>query len=130
MKRLDGNLFYAGMLAVALAGAWLGSRYLGRESDEPFDESRLERILVDVELAPIDLEELPFGFFRPSKRHAPIPGRVRYADDMEVALVQNRNRLLFTTQAQPQESEQLAAADSRASSPHRLRSGSTPASPP
>jgi len=43
MKRPDGNLFYAGMLAVAIAGAWLGTRYLGRESDEPFDESRLER---------------------------------------------------------------------------------------
>ena len=102
MQRRDGNLFYAGMLAVAIAGAWLGSRYLGRGSDEPFDESRLGRILVDIEIAPIDLEEVSFGLFRPSRRYAPIPGRVRYADDMEVALVQNRNRLLFTTETRPQ----------------------------
>lgn len=129
MKRPDGNLFYAGMLAVAIAGAWLGTRYLGNGSDEPFDESRLDRILVDVELSPIDLHEVGFGFFRPSKRHAPIPGRVRYADDMEVALVQNRNRLLFTAETRPQAFEQLAAADARASGPRRLRSGSPPASP-
>ncbi len=91
------------MLAVAIAGAWLGTRYLGSGSDEPFDESRLGRILVDIEIAPIDLNEVSFGFFRPSKRHAPIQGRVRYADDMEVALVQNRNRLL-TTAAIPEHS--------------------------
>ena len=103
MKRPDGNLFYAGMLAVAIAGAWLGTRYLGNDSDEPFDESRLGRILVDIEIPPIDLHEVSFGLFRPSKRHAPIQGRVRYADDMEVALVQNRNRLL-TTAAIPRQS--------------------------
>jgi hypothetical protein len=30
-----------------------------------------------------------------------MPARVRYADDIEVALVENRNRLLFTATTQP-----------------------------
>jgi len=102
VKSRGGDLFYAGMLAVAIAVAWLGSKYLGNDSDEPFDESRLGQILVDVELPPIDLHEISFGFFRPSKRHAPIPAQVRYADEVEVALVQNRNRLLTTAGTQPQ----------------------------
>lgn len=84
------------MIALAIGVAWLGVRYLGDETDEPFDEGRLNDIFVDIEIPAIDLEELPFGFFRPSKLHTPIPARVRYADEIEVALVENRNRLLFT----------------------------------
>lgn len=84
------------MIAFAVAIAWLGVRYLGDESDPSFDESRLNDIFVDIEIPAIDLKELPFGFFRPSKLHTPMPARVRYADEVEVALVENRNRLLFT----------------------------------
>ncbi len=84
------------MIALAIGTAWLGVRLLGDEADRPFDASRLDDVFVDVELPTIDLKELPFGFFRPSALHAPMPARVRYADEIEVALVENRNRLLFT----------------------------------
>ena len=96
-KSRRGDLFYAAIIAVALATAWIGSRYLEDGSDEPFDASRLDDVYVDVELPMIDLKELPFGFFRPSKQHAPIPAQVRHADEIEVALVENRNRLLLAT---------------------------------
>ncbi len=98
-KSRRGDLFYAAIIAVAIATAWLGSRYLRDESDAPFDPSRLDDVFVEVELPLIDFKELPFGFFRPSKQHAPIPARVRHADEIEVALVENRNRLLFGTRA-------------------------------
>lgn len=99
-KSRRGDLVYLGMIALAIAAAWLGVRFFGDEPAEPFDESRLNDIFVDIEIPAIDLEELPFGFFRPSKLHAPIPARVRYADEIEVALVENRNRLLFTASAE------------------------------
>jgi hypothetical protein len=89
------------MIALAIAAAWVGVRSVGNEPDQPFDESRLNDIFVDVEIPMIDLKELPFGFFRPSKLHTPMPARVRYADEVEVALVENRNRLLFTAGTQP-----------------------------
>lgn len=95
-KSRRGDLFYAVMIALAIGTAWLGVRLLGDEADRPFDASRLDDVFVDVELPTIDLKELPFGFFRPSALHAPMPARVRYADEIEVALVENRNRLLFT----------------------------------
>lgn len=101
MKSRRGDLVYVGMIALAIAAAWLGVRYLGSESTQPFDESRLNDIFVDIEFAPIDFDELPFGFFRPSKLYAPMPARVRYADEIEVALVENRNRLLFTEATAP-----------------------------
>ncbi len=89
------------MIVFAIAAAWLGVRHFGEGPEKPFDESRLDDIFVDVEIPMIDLKELPFGFFRPSKLHTPIPARVRYADEIEVALVENRNRLLFTAATQP-----------------------------
>jgi hypothetical protein len=100
-KSRRGDLVYVGMIALAIAAAWVGVRSVGNEPDQPFDESRLNDIFVDVEIPMIDLKELPFGFFRPSKLHTPMPARVRYADEVEVALVENRNRLLFTAGTQP-----------------------------
>jgi len=105
MKSRRGDLVYVGMIALAIAAAWLGVRFLGDDRDLPFDESQLNDIFVDLEFAPIDFEELPFGFFRPSKGYAPMPARVRFADDMELALVENRNRLLFTP-ATPQPTQE------------------------
>jgi hypothetical protein len=100
-KSRRGDLIYVAMIVLAIATAWLGVRHFGDEPDQPFDESRLNDIFVDVEIPMIDLKELPFGFFRPSKLHTPMPARVRYADEIEVALVENRNRLLFTAGTQP-----------------------------
>lgn len=99
-KSRRGDLFYAAIIAVALATAWLGSRFLDDRSDAPFDPSRLDDVFVDVELPTIDFKQLPFGFFRPSPQYSPMPARVRYADEIEVALVENRNRLLFTATAE------------------------------
>lgn len=96
MKGRRGDVFYLVMILIVVAAGWLGSRYLGSGTDKPFDESRLAHILVDIEIAPIELTEISFGFFRPSKQYAPIKAQVRYADDMEVALVTNRNQLLLT----------------------------------
>ena len=89
-------MIYVVMIALAIATAWLGVRHFGEDSGQPFDESRLNPVFAEVEIPMIDLKELPFGFFLPSKFHAPMPARVRYADEVEVALVENRNRLLFT----------------------------------
>lgn len=94
-KSRRGDLFYAAIIAAALVIAWLGSRHLRQESDAPFDASRLDHVFVDVELPRIDFKELPFGFFRSPAGYSPMPARVRYADEIEVALVENRNRLLL-----------------------------------
>lgn len=91
-----GNFFYLGLLAFAAAAGWLGVQLFGTGPGRPFSQGDLAAMVREIELPPIDLAELDFGFFRPAKRYAPIRAQVRYADEMELALVQNRNQLLTT----------------------------------
>ncbi|MBK7947988.1 MAG: hypothetical protein IPK00_04450 [Deltaproteobacteria bacterium] len=91
-----GDFFYVGLIAFAVAAGWLGVQLFGSGSGRPFSQGDLAAMFREVELPPIDLAELDFGLFRPAKRYAPIRAQVRYADEMELALVQNRNALLTT----------------------------------
>jgi len=94
--RRAGLLGYLALIAFVLAIAWLGARYFGPDRSRAFDESQLANFMLEVEIPMIDLAELPFGHFRPNGRPKATRDQPRYADEMEVALVQNRNRLLHT----------------------------------
>lgn len=92
-----GDFYYLALIALAIAGAWAGLRLFGTGSGRPFQDSDLTALFRELELPPIELVELPFGFLRPSASHRPLPSTVRYADEIEVAIVQNRNQLLRTS---------------------------------
>lgn len=94
-----GNVFYLGLIAFVVAAGWLGVQLFGTGPGRPFSHGDLAALVREIELPPIDLAELDFGFFRPAKRFAPLRAQVRYADEMELALVQNRNQLLTTAPA-------------------------------
>lgn len=93
-----GDLFYVGLIAFVVGAAWLGLQLFGHGSGRPFSHGDLAALVREIELPPIDLAELDFGLFRPTKRYAPIRAQVRHADEMELALVHNRNQLLTTAE--------------------------------
>lgn len=92
-----GDFYYLGLIALVVAAAWLGLRLFGTGPGRPFQDSDLTALLRDFDVPAIELVELPFGFLRSSSAHRPIPAPVRHADDVEVAIVQNRNQLLRTS---------------------------------
>lgn len=91
-----GDFYYVGLIAVVVALGWLGLQLFGRGSGRPFEDSQLAALFRDIELPPIELVPLDFGFLSPSPRKGPQRAQVRWADEMELALVQNRNQLLQT----------------------------------
>ncbi len=94
-----GNVFYLGLILFVTLAGWLGVQIFGTGSGRPFSQGDLASLVREIELPPIDLAELDFGFFRPAKRFAPIRAQVRHADEMELALVHNRNQLLTTAES-------------------------------
>lgn len=91
-----GDLAYLIVIALALGVAWLGTRFFESNEARGLDEASLANLMREIELPPIDLTELPFGFFRPEPRFQPLRAQPRHADEMELALVRNRNQLLAT----------------------------------
>jgi len=91
------TILYVALICFALGLAWLGSNRWSGASDGTLDEDRLARLIGEIALPPIDLTELPFGFLRPSPRHRPRAAQPRTIDEVELALVHNRNQLLFTS---------------------------------
>jgi hypothetical protein len=101
MSSRRGDLAYVFVIALALGLAWLGTRLFEPDDSRGLDEDRLAGLMREIELPPIDLSELPFGFFRPEPRFQPRRAQPRYADEMELALVRNRNQLLATDRTLP-----------------------------
>lgn len=91
-----GDLFYLILILAVAAAGWVGLRVFGTGPGRPFQDGRLAAIFREIEHPPVDLMQLPFGDFQPSRVHQPLPAQVRYADEMELVLVQNRNALLRT----------------------------------
>ena len=83
---------------VVVAG-WLGVRIFGTGPGRPFSEGDLAAIFREIELKPIALMEIDFGVLRTEARFAPLRAQVRHADEMELALVHNRNALLTAAEA-------------------------------
>ena len=92
-----GDLYYLGLVLLVAAAAFLGLRLFGTGSGRPFQDSDLAALFRDIEVRPIELVELPFGLLRSSSGYKPLPASVRYADEIELAIVQNRNQLLQTS---------------------------------
>ncbi len=96
-----GDLAYLVVIGIALGLAWLGTRLFESNDPRGLDEARLAGLMREIKLPPIDLSELPFGFLRPEPRFQPLRSQPRYADEMELALVRNRNQLLATDRTLP-----------------------------
>ncbi|MFO0690534.1 MAG: hypothetical protein U0900_17675 [Myxococcota bacterium] len=94
-----GNYFYLGLIAFVVAAGWLGVRIFGTGPGRPFSEGDLAAMFREIELKPIALMEIDFDVFRSTKRFAPIRAQVRHADEMELALVHNRNELLTAAES-------------------------------
>lgn len=91
-----GDLAYLIVIALALGLAWLGTRFFDSNDSRGLDEASLANLMREIQLPAVDLKELPFGFFRPEPRFQPLRSQPRHADEMELALVRNRNQLLVT----------------------------------
>ena len=91
-----GDLFYLIVILAVAAAGWIGLRVFGTGPGRPFRDGQLAAIFREIDLPTVDMTELPFGFFKPDRDHRPLPAQVRYADEMELVLVQNRNQLLRT----------------------------------
>lgn len=89
-----GDLFYLLLILAIGAAGWVGLRVFGTGPGRPFQDGTLAAIFREIELPAIEMTELPFGPVRPSSEHQPLPDQVRFADEMELVLVQNRNQLL------------------------------------
>lgn len=94
-----GDFFYLGLIAFVAFAGWLGLQIFGDGPGRPFQNLDLASLVRELERTPIDLPELDFDVFRSSTRFAPIRAQVRHADEMELALVHNRNALLTAAES-------------------------------